>query len=266
MNKDIVARNHINRFGEGSQPIIFSHGYGCDQNMWRFITPAFEKDYTIVLFDHVGSGKSDDNQYDFIKYNSLEGYAEDLIEVIEELELEKVIFVGHSVSSMIGSLSAAKRSDLFKTLIMIGPSPCYINSGEYFGGFSKQDIDELVETLESNYLGWSSFITPVIAGNPDKPEFSKELHNSFCRMNPKIAQHFAKVTFLGDNRTDLSRVSTPTLVIQCHPDAIAPVKVGQYVCKNLQNGSFIQLDASGHCPHLTAPEQTIKAIKTYLKI
>src|SRR5690606_3610422 len=150
--------------------------------------------------------------------------------------------------------------------VMVGPSPCYINKGEYYGGFTKEDIDDLVETLESNYLGWSSFITPIIAGNPDKPEFSNELHNSFCQMNPKIAKHFAKVTFLGDNRIDLNTVSTPTLVIQCHPDVIAPVKVGEYVCENLKNGTYIQLDASGHCPHLTAPEQTIKAIKDYLKI
>jgi sigma-B regulation protein RsbQ len=265
MNNDILSRNHVNLLGEGSQPIIFSHGYGCDQNMWRFITPAFEKEYHIILFDHVGSGKSDENQYDFTKYNSLEGYAEDVIELIEELALEKVIFVGHSVSSMIGLLSAAKRPDLFQSLVMVGPSPCYINNGDYYGGFSEQDIDELVETLESNYLGWSSFITPVIAGNPDKPEFAEELHNSFCRMNPNIAKHFAKVTFLSDNRMDLSTVSIPTLVLQCHPDAIAPVKVGEYVYQNLQNGSYIQLDASGHCPHLTAPEQTIKAIKAYLE-
>lgn len=234
--------------------------------MWRFITPAFEKDYDIILFDHVGSGNSDETQYDFNKYNSLGGYADDVIELVEALTLEKVVFVGHSVSSMIGLLSAAKRPDLFQRLVMVGPSPCYINKGDYYGGFSKEDIDELVETLESNYLGWSSFITPVIAGNPDKPEFSKELHNSFCRMNPTIAKHFAKVTFLADNRRDLSTVSTPTLVMQTHPDAIAPVKVGEYVYKNLQNGTYIQMEASGHCPHLTAPEQTIKVIKDYLEI
>lgn len=265
MNNDIVARNHINRFGHGNQSIIFAHGYGCDQNMWRFITPAFEKNFDIILFDHVGSGKSDENHYDFIKYNSLDGYAGDVIEMVEKLKLKRVIFVGHSVSSMIGLLAAAKRPDLFKSLVMIGPSPCYINKVDYYGGFTKEDIDELVETLESNYLGWSSLITPVIAGNPDKPEFAKELHNSFCQMNPNIAKHFAKVTFLGDNRIDLGRLSTPTLVIQCHPDSIAPVKVGEYVWKNLQNGTYTQLDASGHCPHLTAPEQTIKAIKTYLE-
>jgi sigma-B regulation protein RsbQ len=266
MNKEVISRNNVTRFGSGSQTIIFSHGYGCDQNMWRYITPAFEKDYDIILFDHVGSGKSDEKMYDFAKYNSLNGYADDIIELCEELALEKVIFVGHSVSSIIGVLAAAERPDIFIRLIMIGPSPCYINDDEYFGGFSRKDIDELIETLESNYLGWSSAITPVIVGDPDKPEITEELHNSFCRMNPEIAKHFAKVTFLGDNRDDLSRISIPALVIQCHPDMIAPLQVGKYVHKKMQNGSLTQLDASGHCPHLTAPEQTIEAIKTYLEI
>ncbi|WP_339902366.1 alpha/beta hydrolase [uncultured Cyclobacterium sp.] len=265
MEKAIINKNNVKRIGKGNQAILFAHGYGCDQNMWRFITPAFEEDYDIVLFDHVGSGNSNESHYDYQKYNSLNGYAEDVISLIENLELEKVIFVGHSVSSIIGLLAATQRPDLFKSMIMIGPSPCYINDEEYFGGFSKSDIDELIETLESNYLGWSSFITPIIVGNPDKPEFSKELHNSFCNMNPDIAKHFAKVTFLGDNRLDLNKMSIPGLVIQCHPDTISPVKVGKYVYNNLQNGEYMLLEASGHCPHLTAPEKTIAAIKSYLK-
>lgn len=265
MNKDLKARNNINRIGRGNQTIMFAHGYGCDQNMWRFITPAFEQEYDIVLFDHVGSGRSDDSAYKFDKYNTLKGYADDIIELCDEMDLKNIIFVGHSVSSMIGALAAGGRPDLFQKLIMIGPSPCYINDAEYFGGFTKTDIDELVDTLESNYLGWSSFITPVIIGNPDKPEFAEELNNSFCRMNPEIAKHFAKVTFLGDNRLDLPKVSTPSLIIQCHPDVIAPVKVGQYVSEKVQNGSYLQLEVTGHCPHLTAPDQTIEALKSYIE-
>ncbi|KEO74808.1 alpha/beta fold hydrolase [Anditalea andensis] len=265
MGKNLIARNNINRIGSGSQTIMFAHGYGCDQHMWRYITPAFEEAYDIILFDHVGSGNSDENEYRFEKYNTLKGYADDIIELCENLELTEVIFVGHSVSSMIGALAAAKRPELFKQLIMIGPSPCYINDDNYYGGFSKEDIDELIDTLESNYLGWSSLITPVIMGNPDKPEFTEELNNSFCRMNPEIAKHFAKVTFLGDNRQDLSKITTPVLIIQCHPDVIAPIKVGQFVYGSVQNGSYKLLEVSGHCPHLTAPDQTIQALKSYIE-
>lgn len=264
MNKEIMLRNNIHISGKGSQAIIFAHGFGCDQNMWRFITPAFEKDHRIILFDHVGSGKSDQSAYDFEKYNSLEGYAEDLIKICEELNLENVIFVGHSVGSIIGAIASLERPDIFKKLIMIGPSPCYINKNGYFGGFSKEDIDELIETLESNYLGWSNYITPVIIGNPDKPEFSEELKNSFCSMNPKIAKHFAKVTFLSDNRDDLSRVLTPSLIIQCHPDVIAPLKVGEFVHESMPKSWYKLLDTSGHCPHLTAPNQVITAMKNFL--
>ncbi|MDP3682410.1 MAG: alpha/beta hydrolase, partial [Ignavibacteria bacterium] len=184
MNIDITLRNNVKKFGNGIHTIVFAHGYGCDQNMWRFITPDFEQDYQVVLFDHVGSGKSDQSAYNFEKYNSLDAYAADLIEICDELELQKVIFVGHSVSAMIGVLAAAARPDLFDRLIFICPSPCYINSDEYFGGFARQDIDELIKTLESNYLAWSSFITPLIIGNPEFPIFTEELNNSFCSMDP----------------------------------------------------------------------------------
>lgn len=259
-------KNNVKRFGKGKQTIMFAHGYGCDQNMWRFITPAFEKDYDVILFDHVGSGKSDESAYDFEKYSSLNGYAEDVIELCDELHLKNIIFVGHSVSSMIGVLASAKRTDLFKALIMIGPSPCYINDSEYYGGFEKKDIDGLIEMLENNYLGWSSYITPVIIGDPEKPEYAAELNNSFCRMNPEIAKHFAKVTFSGDNRKDLSKVTTPTLIIQSDPDVIAPVKVGMFVHENMKTSKFMKLETPGHCPHLTSPELTIKAINSYLNI
>lgn len=265
MNIDITLRNNVKKIGNGIRPFIFAHGYGCDQKMWRFITPAFEKDYQVILFDHVGSGKSDQSAYNFEKYSSLKGYAEDLIEICDKLQLQNVIFVGHSVSTMIGVLAAAERPDLFDKLILIGPSPCYINSNEYFGGFNRHDIDELITTLESNYLGWSSFITPIIIGNPEMPEYTEELKNSFCSMNPAIARHFAKVTFLGDNRKDLCRVSTPALIIQCHPDVIAPVQVGEFVHKNITASKYVLVNSAGHCPHLTAPDQVIAAIQSYLK-
>ena len=264
MHNNLIRRNNINIFGNGSQPIVFAHGFGCDQNMWRYITPAFEKDFKIVLFDHVGSGKSDQSAYDFEKYSTLQGYADDLIDICNELHLQNVVFVGHSVSSMIGILAAIKSPDLFEKLVLIGPSPCYVNKDGYVGGFTSQDIDELVETLESNYLGWSSYITPVIIGNPEMPEYSEELRNSFCNMNPEIAKHFAKVTFLGDNREDLHKVTIPTLIIQCHPDVIAPVVVGEFVHKKIPNSRYVLLNSSGHCPHLTFPDQVISSIHTFL--
>lgn len=264
MDNPILKRNNVRVFGDGIQPILFSHGYGCDQQMWRFITPAFTEKYKVVLFDHLGSGKSDSSAYDYDKYDHLSGYAEDLVEICEALSLENIILVGHSVSSIVGALAVKIKPDLFDQLIMLGPSPRYINDGDYFGGFDQQDIDSLVETLESNYLGWSSFISPVIIGNPDKEEFATELKNSFCSMDPDIAKHFAKVTFVGDYRDELRHVKIPTLIIQSHPDAIAPIEVGKYVHEQIPGSEYVQLASAGHCPHLTSPELLISTLKTYL--
>lgn len=260
----VLAKNNVTIFGKGNQPILFVHGYGCDQNMWRLVTPAFENDYKIILIDLVGSGKSDESAYEYEKYSSLQGYADDIVELCDTLNLTNVIFVGHSVSAMIGVLAAQSSATLFKDLILIGPSPCYINKGEYYGGFSQQDIDELLETVESNYLGWSSAMAPVIMGNPDRPELAEELENSFCQNNPDIAKHFAKVTFSGDNRKDLAQVTLKTLILQSSQDAIASKRVGAYVHDSIENSTLVVLDAIGHCPHLSAPDQTVFAIKTYL--
>ena len=262
---DVLKRNNVTVKGSGSQPIVFAHGYGCDQFMWRFVYPAFLEDYKVILFDHVGSGNSDESFYNVQKYNSLEGYADDILEICHALELENVILVGHSVSSMISLLAANKKPSLFSNIIMIGPSPCYIDKEEYKGGFSQQDIDELLETLESNYLGWASTMAPVIMANPEKPELGDELTNSFCRTNPEIAKHFAKVTFLSDNREDLDDLKIPTLIIQCEEDAIAPLAVAYYVNSKITSSTLELIDATGHCPNLSAPEETINAIKNYLE-
>ncbi len=258
---DVVTKHNINRFGEGTQPLIFAHGYGCDQMMWRFTAPAFEKDYEVILFDHIGSGKSDLSYYDFDKYDSLQGYADDIIEICEKLELKDVIFVGHSVSGIIGMLAAKDRPDIFKNLILLCPSPRYTQNEDY-DGFSQQDLEGMIELLESNYLGWSSSFAPVFSGNDSKT--TKELLNSFCRMKPEIAKHFAKVTFNSDNREDMSKVTTPSLIVQCNPDVIAPKEVGEYVHEEMQNSCITVFDEPGHCPHLTAPKRTIEAIKSYL--
>lgn len=264
MIRDVIKRNNVTIHGEGTQVMLMAHGYGCDQNMWRFITPAFSSKYKIILFDHVGSGKSDISAYDYKKYASLQGYADDIIEICESLNLKNVILMGHSVASMMGLLAANKAPHLFDALIMIGPSPCYINDEVYYGGFDKTDIHELLESLDSNYLGWSSAIAPVIMGNADKPALSEELANSFCQNNPEIAKHFAKVTFLGDNRKDLSKLTTSTLILQCTSDVIAPEAVGKYLNEQLQNSTFVVMEATGHCPHMSAPEETVELVTTFL--
>ena len=249
---------------ETAQPMLFAHGFGCDQHMWRLVAPAFEDDHRVVLFDHVGAGGSDLGAYDRARYDSLDGYAEDVLEICRELDLKRVIFVGHSVSAMIGVLAAKREPDRFEKLVLVGPSPRYIDDGDYVGGFSRADIEELLDSLESNYLGWSSVMAPVIMGNPDRPELGEELTNSFCRTDPEIAKHFARVTFLSDNRADLANVKVPTLVLQCSEDVIAPRAVGEYVHAQIPGSRLLVLDATGHCPNLSAPAETIAAIRSFL--
>jgi sigma-B regulation protein RsbQ len=244
--------------------MLFAHGFGCDQNMWRYVAPAFEERYRIVLFDHVGAGKSDLAAYDRDKYASLEGYASDVLEICRELGLYDVVFVGHSVSAMIGVLAAAEEPGRFARLVLVGPSPRYLDDDCYVGGFTREDIDGLLESLESNYLGWSAAMAPVIMGNPHRPELGEELTNSFCRTDPAVARQFARVTFLSDNRDDLARVPVRSLVLQCKEDLIAPVEVGEYVRRELPDAELALLDATGHCPNLSAPEQMIAATEAFL--
>ena len=244
--------------------MLLAHGYGCDQNMWRLVVPRLAQRYRVVLFDHIGAGGSDLGAYDPDRYASLDGYAADVLELCAELKLKDVIFVGHSVSGMIGVLAAAARPELFSALVLVGPSPRYVDDDGYVGGFTRRDIDELLASLDSNYLGWSSAIAPVIMGRPDRPDLSQELEDSFCRTDPEIARRFAHVTFLSDNRADLARVQTPTLVVQCTNDVIAPVPVGQFVRDQIPNATMVLLDATGHCPHLSAPDDTADAIEQFL--
>jgi len=261
----VVERNNVSLSGPvGAQPMVFAHGFGCDQSMWRHVVPAFEDDYRIVLFDHVGAGNSDHSAYSHAKYDSLQAYAEDLLELLRELELRDVVFVGHSVSSVIGVLAAAAEPERFAKLVLVGPSPRYIDDDGYVGGFTREDIEGLLESLDSNYLGWSQAIAPVIMGTEQPPELQEELTNSFCRTDPEIARHFARVTFLSDNRADLPRVTTPTLVLQCSDDVIAPRAVGEYVHRRIPGSTLVLLEATGHCPNLSAPDETIAAMKSFL--
>ena len=259
-----LGRNNVRVVGRGPRTMVLAHGYGCDQNMWRHIVPAFEADYRIVLFDYVGHGQSDASAFDRTRYATLEGYAEDVLSICEALAVKDAVFVGHSVSSMIGILAARKDPSRFESLVLVGPSPRYVNDGDYVGGFTREDIDGLLDFLDSNHLGWSSTMAPVIMGNADRPELAEELTNSFCRTNPEIAKHFARVTFLSDNRADLAAVTARCLILQCANDSIAPRAVGEYVHRHIAGSEFIQLDASGHCPHLSDPAGTIAAIRSFL--
>jgi sigma-B regulation protein RsbQ len=261
----VLKRNNVRIVGRGEQPMIFAHGYGCDQSMWRFITPAFEDRYRIVLFDHVGHGHSDATAFDQARYGSLHGYAEDVLAICRELDLKNVVFVGHSVSAMIGVLAAIAEPERFDRLVLIGPSPRYIDDGDYVGGFKPEDIEGLLDFLDSNHLGWSNAMAPAIMGNPERPELGEELTNSFCRTSPDIAKHFARVTFLSDNRADLPKVRTGALILQCSQDAIAPEAVGRYVHRNLPGSQFVQMRATGHCPNLSAPEETVAAMEAFLR-
>jgi sigma-B regulation protein RsbQ len=246
------------------RPMVFAHGFGCDQHMWRLVAPRFEKDFRVVLFDYVGFGGSDTSAYDPERYSSLTGYADDVVELCHELGLTNVIFVGHSVSAMIGVLASLAEPGLFAQLILVGPSPRYIDDESYTGGFAETDINELLESMESNYLGWSSAMGPVIMANLDRPQLAEELTSSFCRADPAIARAFARATFLSDNRIDLHRVSTPTLILQCTNDVIAPTVVGEYVRNAIPNSSLVVLAATGHCPNLSAPDETFDAIAAFV--
>src|SRR3712207_3090581 len=245
--------------------MVFVHGFGCDQAMWRFVAPDFEVDHRVVVFDQVGAGNSDLTAYDPDKYASLRGYAADVVEICRELELTDVVLIGHSVSAMIGVLAIQQAPQLFGGLVMIGPNPRYVDDGDYTGGFSRADIVGLLDALDANQLGWATTMAPVIMG-PDHPELAEELTNSFCRPDPAIARQFARVTFLSDNRADLPGVVVPTLVLQCSADVIAPEVVGRYVHEHLPDSTFVQLAATGHCPHLSAPAETTAAIRAWLPV
>jgi sigma-B regulation protein RsbQ len=260
----IQQRNNVHVQGDGPATMVFAHGFGCDQNMWRFMAPRFARRFRVVTFDLVGSGGSDLSAYDRSKYASLDGYADDLLDMAREVAVGPVLFVGHSVSGMIGMLADLKSPGTFAGHMMIGPSPCYINDGAYVGGFTREDIDSLLDTLESNYLGWASSMAPAIMGVPERPELGEELAASFCRTDPDIAKQFARVTFLSDNRQDLPRLQTPTLVIQSSEDLIAPVAVGQYMHRTLPNSMLRIVENVGHCPHLSAPSASCDAIEEFL--
>jgi sigma-B regulation protein RsbQ len=260
---NVLSRNNVIVHGTQSRAMMFAHGFGCDQNMWRLVEPHFRSEFKTVLFDHVGAGGSDLKAYSREKYSSLDGYADDIVEIGKALDLQDAVFVGHSVSAMIGALASIKVPGLFGKLVLVGPSPRYIDDGDYSGGFSEAQIEELLEFLDNNHMGWSNAMAPVIMGNRGRPELGNELANSFCRTDPEIARHFARTTFTSDNRADLAKVTAPALILQCSEDVIAPLAVGEYVHRHLANSQLLVMQATGHCPNLSAPEETIAAIRSF---
>ena len=262
----VIQRNNVKVSGcADGPPMIFAHGFGCDQHMWRYVAPRFEDAFRVVVYDQVGAGESDPSAYDPTRYTTLQAYADDLLDIVGELDLTGVIFVGHSVSAMVGVLAAIAQPERFAKLVLVGPSPRYIDDGLYAGGFSAADIEELLESLESNYLGWSAAMAPIIMGHHERPELGAELTESFCRTDPEIARQFARVTFLSDNRADLPLVRVPTLVLQCSDDVIAPVAVGRYVADAIMGSRLVLLATTGHCPNLSAPDQTADAIAAFAR-
>jgi sigma-B regulation protein RsbQ len=267
MEQNILFRNNVKVKGKGTQAMIFAPGFGCDQTVWNAVAKAFEEDYQVILFDYVGSGNSDIQAYDPNRYRTLAGYAQDVLDVCEALKLKDAIFVGHSVSSTIGILASLRQPEYFSQLIMIGPSPCYVNDPpEYFGGFEKEDLVGLLDLMDKNYIGWAKFFAGAVANNPNRPEIVDELEDRFCSTDPVIARQFAEATFFTDNRKDLPNVTVPSLILQCSEDIIAPTAVGEYMHQHLPNSTYQMMKATGHCPHMSHPEETIDAIHQYLKL
>lgn len=261
---DIQNRNNVKVTGDGPATLMFAHGFGCDQSMWRFLVPAFHERFRVVTFDLVGSGGSDISAYDREKYGTLDGYADDMLDIIDEFSEGPLIFVGHSVSAIIGMLASIKAPDRLTAQIMVAPSPCYINDGDYIGGFNQEDIADLLDTMDSNYLGWSSNMAPAIMGAPGEPQLGVELTNSFCRTDPTIAKHFARVTFLSDYRKQVAKSLTPSLILQCSDDLIAPLQVGDFMHRNLTNSVLHIIDNVGHCPHMSAPTASSNAMEDFI--
>ena len=264
-SSDVLQRNNVRVTGDPAGPVLmFAHGFGCSQETWGLVAPAFEADHRVVLFDYVGAGGSDRTAYDRRKYDSLDGYAADVLEILHALDAADVVFVGHSVSAMVGVLAANREPERFRGLVLVGPSPRYTNDGDYVGGFASADIDALLDSLDANFVEWSHATAPVIMGRPDRPELGAGLAESFCRFDPEIARDFARVTFLSDNRADLPTVSVPTVVLQCLSDAIAPTEVGRYVHAQIPGSRLRLLEAAGHVPILSAPDEVVAEIRQFL--
>jgi sigma-B regulation protein RsbQ len=265
LDRYIQHRNNVRISGQGDRAVMFVHGLGCDQRMWRYVAPTFEVDSKVILMDLAGCGQADLSAFDVDRYSNLEGYAQDILDVIESLDLQSVIFVGHSVSSMLGAMAAIRQPQRFSQLIMVAPSPCYLNHPpDYLGGFDREDIEELLDLMDKNYMGWASFLAPLAMGDRADPQLTQELESSFCSTDPITAKAFAKATFYSDCRSLLPEIVTPCLILQCSEDALVPEPVGKYLHQQIPKSSYIKLTATGHCPHLSHPVETAAFIRSYI--
>jgi sigma-B regulation protein RsbQ len=263
----IFERNQVQVFGSGERTIVLAHGFGCDQRMWRYVAPVLAEDYRVVTFDFVGSGRSDLTAYDEARYGTLHGYARDILDVLEALDIGKVVFVGHSAGAMAGLLASIEAPERFERLALIGPSPCYLNEPpDYAGGFDRSDLAELMKMMEMNFLGWASHMAPFAMNDPARPDLSEELALSFGSTDPNITRHFAEVVFYSDHREDLARVAVPTLILQCAEDSIVPIEAGEYMHRRLRHSTLRVLRTRGHYPHLSHPAETVGAIQSYLRL
>lgn len=252
--QSVVVRNNVKIYGSGSTVIMLAHGFGCDQTMWRHLLPYLDDKYTVILFDYIGCGASDYTAYDKVRYSSLTGYAQDVLDICEALKLTKVNFIGHSVSSMIGMHAAIQSPDVFSKLAMICPSPCFLNfPPDYEGGFEKEDLEELINLMDKNYVGWANYLAPLVMGQDSDADLTKELETSFCSTDPKYAKPFAKATFFADDRALLSKLTLPTLILQSKHDNLASTAVGNYMNQIIPNAQLKIVDAHGHCLHMTNP-------------
>lgn len=265
MKKNILVRNNVKVFGKAKQPIMFAHGFGCNQSIWRKVTPAFENDYQVIVFDYVGSGKSDILAYKPDRYKNLNGYVQDIIEICHELNLNEIIFVGHSVSAVVGILVSLKQKGLFSKMILLGPNACYFNyPPDYKGGYEQSDINGLLDLMSKNYASWASYVAPAAMKNPDRPELATELENSFHLTDREILHQFAKATFFADLRADLPKVEVPSLILQTADDTFVPIEAANYLNQHLPASKMKLMEATGHFPHLSSPEETTRLIKEYL--
>jgi sigma-B regulation protein RsbQ len=266
VNDDVLRRHAVRVTGDpDGPPMLFAHGFGCDQTLWRAVAPAFERDHRVITFDYVGAGNSDRAAYDPARYASLDGYARDVLEICAALDLRDVTLVAHSVSSMVAVLASIAEPDRFSDLILVTPSPRYLDDlPAYRGGFDRASIDGLLQMLDVNTMGWAAFLAPVVMGNRDRPELSANLEATFCSIDPVMARQFAQVTFLSDNRADLPGVTTPSLILQVSEDAVAPLEVGAYLHRQLRDSTLVTIDGTGHCPHVSHPAETIAAIRDHL--
>lgn len=264
MREAVGARHHVVSMGVGRPVIVLAHGFGCDQRMWRHVAPELASDHRVVLFDHVGAGRSDVSAWRPDRYASLSDYGRDVIEIIESLDCGPVVYVGHSVSGSIGMLAAIARPDLFQHLVMLCPNPCFINDPPYEGGFERADVMDLLELMDRNMSAWANFFAPVAMKNEDRPELRQELQDSLCSGDPVIVRHFAQLVFLADVRAELPKLRVPSLILQGGDDSVAPLSVGDYLHAHLPQSTLLRMVAPGHCPHMSHPQETVALIREYL--